>query len=367
MSTEQVASLTFEFETIAKKLDYQINLTKAYSSLFTQRGQTEIDYAKHLLHQCGTPLKVGNILMKRDVPLDLLETTAKVALTSFNTNTLKVAQKHNEMGVIFIEQASKPLDNLSRTMEANRKRIVSEFLARLKNSQTLARNAERAEEQYKRAVAELKQVTAQLNTAMTQNVAMVDRLVAKKQQVVARVQQSEAAYKAAVEKANAYNEEMYGEPVKKIIANALDLMKSYFTGLKNIFDIVAAQCSELSPIVDEAFKTIKEDVTKMDYEQDLKQFVDANANVHSQCVLAVHLDTTINEKAEDSVVVPQEKKVEAQPTEEKKEEVQPVEKKEEVKEEQKPVEEKAEDAKPEEKKEENPVEEDNKEDLQEIA
>ncbi|EMD44807.1 Hypothetical protein EHI5A_131520 [Entamoeba histolytica KU27] len=367
MSAEQTATLTYEFESIAKKLDYLQHLTKGYASLFQQRGNTEIEYAKHLIQQCSTPMRVGTLLLKKEVPLDSLENTMKSALTAFNTETLKVAQRHNEMGVIFIEQVSKPLENLQRTLELNRKRIVNEYLVKHKNHQLLIKNAEKSAEQYKKAVNELKQITSQLNTAMTQNVTMVDKLVARKQQAVTRVQTAENNYKQAVEKANAFGEEMYGEPVKKINESAIELIKNQFDSAKNVFGIVATQLTEIVPIEDEAYKTLKTEVDKMSYEEDLEQFVKANANVHSAYVLSVELDTTLNETPEDNFVnapintetpattdstTGTEKKEEEKPVEEeKKEEEKPVE--EEKKEEEKPVEE--------EKKEEKPAEEEKKE------
>ncbi|BFU20050.1 hypothetical protein CL6EHI_065490 [Entamoeba histolytica] len=378
MSAEQTATLTYEFESIAKKLDYLQHLTKGYASLFQQRGNTEIEYAKHLIQQCSTPMRVGTLLLKKEVPLDSLENTMKSALTAFNTETLKVAQRHNEMGVIFIEQVSKPLENLQRTLELNRKRIVNEYLVKHKNHQLLIKNAEKSAEQYKKAVNELKQITSQLNTAMTQNVTMVDKLVARKQQAVTRVQTAENNYKQAVEKANAFGEEMYGEPVKKINESAIELIKNQFDSAKNVFGIVATQLTEIVPIEDEAYKTLKTEVDKMSYEEDLEQFVKANANVHSAYVLSVELDTTLNETPEDNFVnapintetpattdstTGTEKKEEEKPVEEeKKEEEKPVE--EEKKEEEKPVEEeKKEEEKPveEEKKEEKPAEEEKKE------
>ncbi|EDR24115.1 hypothetical protein, conserved [Entamoeba dispar SAW760] len=370
MSAEQIATLTYEFESIAKKLDYLQHLTKGYASLFQQRGNTEIEYAKHLIQQCSTPMRVGTLLLKKEVPLDSLENTMKSALTAFNTETLKVAQRHNEMGVVFIEQVSKPLENLQRILELNRKRIVNEFLLKNKNHQLLIKSAEKSAEQYKKAVNELKQITSQLNTAMTQNVTMVDKLVARKQQAVTRVQTAENNYKQAVEKANAFGEEMYGEPMKKINENAIELIKNQFDSAKNVFGIVATQLTEIVPIEDEAYKTLKTEVDKMNYEEDLEQFVKANANVHSAYVLSVELDTTLNETPEDNFVntpINTETPITTESTTstEKKEEEKPVEEEKKV-ETEKPVEEekKVETEKPteeEKKEEEKPVEEESKE------
>lgn len=353
MSSEQVNALTYEFGSIAKKLDFLAHVTKAYSNLFQQRGMTEIEYSKHLVQQCGTPLKTGGLLMKKDLPLDSLEDTIKAALNQFNTSTIKVAQKHNEIGVVLIEQVAKPLDNLQRTLEMNRKRIVNDFIQRNKVHQGLIKAAERACEQYKRAVAELKLVTSQLNIAMTQHVNMVDKLVARKQQAVNKLQNAENIYKQAVEKANAYGEEMYGEPVKKITESSIELFKTHFDSIKNIFTIVSTQCTELVPIADEAFKSIQEEVSKMNFEADLKQFVDANANVHNAYIIEVTLDNILNEAPADNFAAPAAEKKEEAPVEEpKKEEPAPEEKKEEPAEEKK-----EEEATTEEKKEEEPVEE----------
>ena len=340
MSQEQIGALIYEFESIAKRLDYLFHLTNGYSILFTQRGNAELEYSRHLQQQCGQPVKTKSILSKKDIPLETIEDTMKQALQTFNAETLKVAQRHHEMGVIFIEQVAKPLDNLQKSLEMNKKRIVQEYIQKDKQHKALIKNAEKTHDLYKKLCIDLRQVNAQLENAMKTQPQIVDRLVARKQQTVSRIQNAEKLYKATVEKANAFGEQLYGEPMKKIIENSVELVKTQFESLKNVLTIVSGQLMDLTPVQDEAFKKMKEEIENIDFEKDFAQFVQKTGNVHCAYVVAVELENVLDKKEDE------EEKKEEQPTEEKKDDV---------------VEEKKEEVVQEEKKEEPVVENENNE------
>ncbi|KAL7716600.1 F-BAR domain-containing protein [Entamoeba marina] len=259
MSSQEQSPLTYECETIIKRLDYLLHLTKAYVHLFNQRGTAELEYGKKLLIQSTAPLKTGILLTK------------------------KRTEKHTDIGNTVIEQIAKPLENLQHTLETNKKRLASEFNSKNKQHQNLIKAAEKAGNAYQRAVQELKDVSEQLTSAMSTNVAQVDKLVSKKSQCVGKAQQLEGTYKEAVSKANEFNEEMHAEPIQNIITSSLELIQTHFDSFKNILKIIATQVAEVVPVIEE--------VQKMTLMHLLKK----NSNVHSSIVLEVVLDNFLQE------------------------------------------------------------------------
>ena len=322
MTEEQITSLTYEFESVAKKLDFLSHFTSGYAELFHQRANCELAYAHALNSQCGQPVKTRHLIQK-DIPLDRIEETMKGALKSFNEETLKVAQKHQEIGNIFLEQIAKPLDAMQRNIELNKRKIVNDFLGIDKKHKTLIKAAEKCQENYKKLVNDHKQVTTQLET--NTNPSLIDKLFSKKNQLETKIQQAEVAYKQSVEKANQCGEETYGEPVKKMIRSAIELIKAQFEEMKNVMNVVSAQLGELLPVQESSFAKMKDEIAKIDFEKDLDEFIKNVGNAHSAYILAVKLETVgqPGEKKEEQPV--EEKKEEV--VEEKKEEVQQVEEK----------------------------------------
>ena len=321
MSTE-ADQLLYEYIAVSQRVENVEIVTRFYANLFQQRGMAELDYAKKIDSECKSPIKDGNILFPKYVQIDVFDTNFKNALNSFNTNSLKCAEKHRALGVVLIEQVAKPLENLYKTLDLNKKRVFGDFNNLQKNSQGLIRIAEKAKAQYLRSVNEYKEVSAQLNNAMTHNVQMVDRLVTKKQQVAAKVKRNEEIYKQAVENSNKFQVEMYGEPMKKIINSCIELINTQYAGFKNTMEIVSNNCYDLAPAAEEAYKALKEDCAKMNYEEDFAEFVKANAGVHKAFTLEAQIENVLEEAEAGDFVKPEEK-----PAEEKKEEEKPAEEK----------------------------------------
>jgi hypothetical protein len=276
------------FDAINARSDQGIQVVKDIAEFLKKRAQLEAEYAKNLAALCkAAPGSAGGGLFGKSGPaaIEKETKTLKAALLSIQEEGSRAATGHQEFANKVLNDVVKPLETFLKNKEADKKKFTTDGQKRVKALQEAKAAVDKAKDVYLKTSKEAETATEAHDKAKKDLEGTPDnkkhqeaekRAAQKAAPLNEKAKSLETAYQKSVETANDLIVKTYGEYLPPLIDSFQALEEERYSQLRTVLQEYVAAQRLVPENLQERVQDIDKNVTAIDVEGDLTEFVDAH-------------------------------------------------------------------------------------------